>query len=457
MKHRYPLTLITALSLLIISCQKDFLETRPDKALLVPQTLADFRALLDNLLVFNKVPGLTEAASGDFMTTDAGHKAWSLDQERNSYLWAADIYGVQTGYEWNDAYQQIFYANVVLDGLADLPAGSDPLERRAIEGAAAFSRAWAYYNLSQLYCPVYSAATATDATGVPLRNSPDITKVEPRSTLGATYEQMLSDLRRARQLLPTTTVYKSRPALPAVFALLARVYLARNEYSKAGAYADSALQLNPALLDFNTLTATATRPFPRALPNTNDEIMYYAEASGYSFSGSSSVFYCDPVLFASYNANDLRKTCYFRDSGSGKINFKGSYTGAIAWFAGIAADEMYLVRAECAARAGQVTTAMADLNLLLSKRWKKGTFVNLTAAAPETALQLILTERRKELVCRNMRWADLRRLNQDPRTATTLTHVLNGTVYTLEPGSPRYVYPIPPDEVQLGGQAQNPR
>jgi hypothetical protein len=116
-----------------------------------------------------------------------------------------------------------------------------------------------------------------------------------------------------------------------------------------------------------------------------------------------------------------------------------------------------LTRAECRARAGQLSGALSDLNTLLAKRWKTGTYVPLQAATAEAALSLVLAERRKELVARNMRWADLRRLNGDPARQVTLARTLNGNSYTLEPGSRRYVYPIPAEEVRLGGLEQNER
>jgi starch-binding outer membrane protein, SusD/RagB family len=455
--RKYIFITLPLLLCLLYGCQKAFLETKPDKALLVPTTLADFRTLLDNLLVFNKSPGLTGIADGDFTTTDAGYRGWSLDQERNSYIWAEDIYGTQSASEWNEAFAQIFYANVVLDGLNQVNEAENAAEYRAIKGTALFNRAWVYYGLLQLFAPPYRSATAGTDLGLPIRTRADVTDLAQRSSVEETYRQVITDLEQARFLVPTAVSYKSRPTLPAVYALLSRVYLMRGEYSRSASYADSALALSPALLDYNTLTASATRPMPRALPYGNEEVLFYSAASSYTFTGSSAVAYLDPALFASYANNDLRKTCLFRDNGQGRINFKGSYTGVIPWFGGLATDEIYLIRAECRARTGNVPGAMADLNALLLKRWKTGTFVPMTAATADAALALVLTERRKELVGRNMRWADLRRLNLEESRRVSLSRVINGVTYTLEPGSKRYVYPIPPEEVRLSGITPNER
>ncbi len=80
-------------------------------------------------------------------------------------------------------------------------------------------------------------------------------------------------------------------------------------------------------------------------------------------------------------------------------------------------------------------------------RWKTGTFVPFTANTQEEALQIILQERRKLLLGRNLRWTDLCRLNLDLRFAVTLTRNVKGQQYTLPPNDPRYTMYIPNAEV----------
>jgi hypothetical protein len=438
-------------------CQKEFLDAKPDKALLVPETNADYWALLDQLQVFNTAAGLTGIADGDFVTTDAGWTSYGTDQERNSYVWAQDIFGSSTSYDWDYLYKQVFYANVVLDGLA-ARAEQAPLdaEALAIKGTALFHRAFAFHGLVTLFARAYQPSSAGTDPGIPLRLTSAVTAKVPRGTVEAVYTQLIADLKEARRLLPLQSSYKSRPVVPAAFALLSRTYLSMSDYPNAGHYADSSLQLSSGLIDYNTLTATASRPFPRALPSGNPEVLFYASWT-YSFSGNSAITYCDPQLYQSYAANDLRKTCFFRDAGGGNYGFKGTYTGVLPQFGGLATDEMYLTRAESGARAGNTASALQDLNTLLATRWKKGTFVPLTAADAPAALKLVLTERRKELIGRNLRWLDLKRLNLDPATQVTLTRKLKGVDYSLAPGSPRYVYPIAANELQLGGLTQNER
>lgn len=448
---------LLAATLLFGACKKGFLDVKPKKSLLVPETTADFYALLDNTLVFNNTPGLTVEADGDLYTTDAGYNAMVLDEERKNYTWAKDLFGSASQGDWDTPYQQVFYANVVLDGLNKLPANQgDQADIAVLRGTALFHRAFAYYWLAQQFAAPYTTETAGIAPGIPLKTSSDVNERPGRGTVAATYQQILSDLGQARASLPLTSVYKSRPNRAAVYGMLSRVYLAMADYTKAGLYADSCLQRSHALIDYNALSATATRPFPKALPNGNDEVIFDAVQLAYSDASSASVILTDPALYQSYASNDLRKTIFFKALSPG-YKFKGNYAGIISLFSGIATDEMYLTRAECGARQGNTAAALSDLNTLLATRWKKGTYTAMTVQTAEAALTLILSERRKELTCRGTRWTDLRRLNSDPRFAVTLSRTVAGTTYTLEPGGKRYIYPIPQDELLQNNLVQNER
>jgi len=288
---------------------------------------------------------------------------------------------------------------------------------------------------------------------LPLRLSSNVNLTIKRSSVQQTYDQMISDLLQAAPLLPITPLYPTRPSRPAVYALLSRIYLSQENYGKSMLYADSCLQLQNTLMDFNQLSIGAYDP---GIPQFNKEVIFWTELSMYATTDNY-VYIADPGLVQSYAPNDLRTSIFFFTH-SGNIAFWGTYIGdGYNNFGGIATDEMYLTRAECYARAGNTTLALNDLNTLLQKRYQTGTFTNLTAASADAALALIVAERRKELCFRNLRWSDLRRLNKDPRFQITLTRTINGQAYTLPPNASRYVLPLDPIETTAGGLQQNPR
>lgn len=450
------------LLLCLMGCDQQFLDAKPDKALLVPTTVADLQALLDNsATVFNQDPNIGQIAADDYYTTTAG-MAGLPAKEQNAYLWADDVYAGTTVMDWIIPYRQIFYANVVLDGAAKLDGKASESELKSIRGTALFYRAWALFQLSQLFAVHYDPANAATEPGVPVPLSADVNERPGRGTLAETYKQILADASEAESLLPTLVRFKTRPGNAAASALLARVYLTMGDFVNAEKAASRTLLATNALLDYNTLNAAAAKPLPIALPYANEEILFYSHFIASNFINNSTLTIIDSNLYKSYHNNDLRKVIFFRDRGAGRINFKGSYSGTLprnstAVFSGLATDEVYLIRAECRARSKDVSGALKDLNTLLEKRWKQGAFTPVVAADDATALKIILEERRKELVSRGTRWTDLRRLNRESAFAVSLKRALDGVNYSLEPKDLKYVFPIPEDEVQLSGIQQNPR
>lgn len=446
------------MSLLIISssCKKDWLDAKPNKNLVVPQTLQDLQAMLDNtLFVFNfGQPELGEIGSDDYYVLYPDWLGLSNDFERNGYIWAKDIYNGQPNFDWTIPYERIFYDNYVLETVENIPVDSTNFSNwNNVKGSALFTRGFNFYSLADLFAKPFDSTTADTDPGIPLRLHSDINAKSTRATVMQTYKQIIADLKASLLYLPALPAYKTRPSKTAAYAMLARTYLNMGNYSLALLYADSCISLQPALINYNTIDITLQFPFPD-FPTFNDEVIYFAALNYYGVIGNS-VAIVDSTIYRSYADNDLRKYLFI-DTTDGHTRFKGGYDGYTG-FGGIATDEIYLVSAECNARLGNIKIAMDRLNTLLENRWMTGTFTPLTSSTADEALRLILNERRKELIFRGLRWTDLRRLNKDPRFAVTLTRNLNGTIYTLPPNDNRYVYPIPDQEIQLSGIAQNPR
>ncbi|MBB2143940.1 RagB/SusD family nutrient uptake outer membrane protein [Pedobacter sp. LMG 31464] len=442
---------IVFLLALVFGCRKDFLEVKSNKKLVVPTTAKDLQALLDNTAVMNQQgdPSLGEQGAGDFVLADARWETISAASERNAYIWARDIFGSEpTSYDWNRPYQMIFYANTVIEGAQRLKDGADAAKLR---GQALFYRAWAFHNLLQVFGNPYMLGASNDAAGIPLRLEADINLPSVRSTVAQGYAQVISDLTEASGLLPDLPLVKTRGSKAAAYALLARVYLQMGKYEQALDFAEKALTLQAVLLDYNSISPTAANPF-KVL---NDEVIYHSELVYASAFGSTRLNVV-PELYNSYGADDLRKVLYFFNN-AGTMAFKGSYTTLPFFFSGLAVDEMLLIKAECLTRMTKDTQALEVLNTLLVKRYKTGKFVPLVPSVNQSVLDLVLSERRKELVFRGIRWADLRRLNQDPNLQRELIRVIKGQTYRLPPGDPRYIMPLPNDVLRQSGMPNNNR
>ncbi|MFI5452180.1 RagB/SusD family nutrient uptake outer membrane protein [Pedobacter sp. UC225_61] len=502
--------LILLLVLATSSCEK-FVDIKKNSRQAIIETAADCQLLLDNYSYMNmNYPSDGETSADDYFLYNAGYVSGSLTQaEKDFHIWASSA--IRPGAaQWQPSYKTVFSANLVLETLAKIKLGTtDQVTLNTLRGSALFYRAFAFWQIAQLYAKPYIASTASQDLGIPIRLSSDINDESERGTVAQTYARITQDLQEAITLLPNTSSVASRPNKVAAYAMLARTYLSMEDYPNALINANAALQINNQLIDFNTLDKNAETPFS---PRYNKEVIFQAVMAASTtpstnilnpandFTGAK----INQALVDSYTANDLRKKIFLKPNttdvqipnqapatGTTNVNvpdgtyrFTGNYEPAASalLFVGLAVDELYLIRAECYARVNNIAGAITDLNTLLRTRWMTGTYVDMIASSADDALVKVLTERRKELLMRNLRWSDLRRLNKDPKFQVTLTRqikeyapvitgyysgnpstytVTNGyTVkasYTLPPNDLRYTLLIPQQVINNSSVPQNPR
>lgn len=426
----------------LISCKDGFLEVRPNKNLLTPTTLPNLQALLDNFSIMNNYPALTTLSADELVLTDnsLGRVEAAM---ASAYLWLRDNYQGNSISDWNKQYQQVFYANVVLDGLKDIE-NNNSVEANVLKGSALFFRAMAMHEAAQIFTRPYASANL-EAPGIPYPVESDVNIRPGRKTVKELYDQIIDDLTTAVKFLPSTPPFKSRPSKQACYALLARTYLNMHNYEKALNFANLSLSISQDLIDFNTAKNSIV-PFPDVLPNGNPEVIFYQRRYAYTIFNQA-VASLEPSLLASFKIGDLRRSVNSFDAGNNIFYFSG--------FSGLTNGEILLIKAECLARNGNKEDALTTLNQLYIKRCKVNSFIPITAQTAEQTLAIVIEERRKELFGRGLRWMDLRRLNIDPKFAITLKHVYNGTEYILEPNSDGYVFKIPDSEIYTSNITQN--
>lgn len=437
----------------ILSCKK-YLDAKPDATLATPSTLKDLQGLLDDYRTMNFLfCGGTGILTDNYYLTDNDWASMYREDFKNYYIWQKDD---NNNSDWNSAYQQIYTCNLVLESLKTIKSPSKEEElSENIKGTALFFRASYFYSLAQLFAKSYDKNTAGTDLGIPLRLNTSFDQKSVRSTVKETYLQIIDDFKQSITLLPESAFIKSRPVKAAAYGSLARTYLAMEDYSNAYAYADSCLKLYDILINYSSVDTAANIPFARF----NDEVIF--GATSYPVLPNSAVI-CkiDSNLYKSYNDNDLRKLLFFKKNQDGSYSFKGDYDGSLNngyghSFTGIVTDEQYLIIAESAARLGKTDVALQYLNGLLKNRFKEGSFVPVTTTDSLELLSIVLSERRKELLFRDTRWTDLKRLNKDPRFAVKLTRVLNGKIYQLPASEIKYVALIPKTVITMSGMQQN--
>jgi len=453
MKKSIHITWLTILCFTIIAitgCHK-YLDAKSDKSLVTPSTLPDLQSILDYYLKINQMdPGAGLLSSDDYYLTQADFDGIGSNYGQNTYKWnEKDLFSSGTN-DWSRTYDNVYRANVVLDNISSIERNTqNASDWDNVQGQALFLRAKAFFQAVVIWSKNYDSTTSQNDLGIPLRLNSDFNEVSRRATVEDSYQRILKDCKAAVSLLPELPLHPLRGSRAAAYGLLAKVYLSMGEFDSCFRYANACLNIKSTILDYNGISTSASYPMEKY----NDEIIYASQIST-AFSATNKQV--DSFLYSTYDDNDLRKTLFYRSKGNGSYSFKGNYTKSISAFSGIATDEIYLMRAECNARLDRRVKSLEDLNLLLSKRWKTGTFVPYTNLSKDSLLSLILLERRKELVFRDSRWMDLKRLNQEGKNIV-LKRIVDGIYYSLPPNDPRYALAIPEDVISLSGMQQNPR
>ena len=435
------------------SCSKDWLEEKQDIKLIVPTTLNDLSLLMNSNQFLYDGRGAMEVSCDDLEVTLEQYNSLSNDFERKLLTWTVDIFpklgNSTTLEEWELPYAQIQSCNIALKALQKISRTTSNGELYdRIKGTALYYRSKAFLNLAMTFCKYYDEATADTDLGVPLKLDEEINEPIFRSNLKQTYQRITEDLNLAAALLPQNAISVTHITNAGAYGLLARTYLFMNNYAKAYEASENSLKSYSVLDDYNTFNAADSRPFLAKSKEVHimiESTVPYSTAVGLSSS-------IPDELYNLYGDDDLRKILYFRNK-SGKNVWRGSPLGNN--LGSTATNEVFLIKAECAARLGNKVKAMEVLNTLLVKRYKAGTFSPLKVNSDQEALDLILRERRKELLKRGLRFQDLKRLNKEPRYATILRRIVGDNVYTLAPNDKRYIFPIPQYIIDYNGIEQN--
>lgn len=441
---------VALIFLSVLSGCKNFLDVKPNQKLATPTSLKALKALLDDQASINNLSsGLGEASADNYYIDDTDLATLSIE-ERNTYIWGEQILSESA---YLALYRKVNIANIVLEEVEKIPTTvTNSGEKDFLKGSALFIRANAFFTLANAFVKQFDKESSKTDLGIPLRLSSNFNIESSRSTALETYKQIEKDGLEAMELLPEFSEHPMRTSKWAAYAFLSRLYLSMRDFVQAEKYSDLCLSLKSDLMDFNDLDPSLNYPI-RAY---NTEVIYNLNGATVGIIGGTYTKIPED-LYDLYDEEDLRKVIFFQLNSDGTKRYKGSYYGTIQAFTGLAIDEVYLTKAECLARDGKTHEAMDILNSLLIKRYDNNNFIPKSVIDSKDALELILTERRKELLMRDIRFGDLKRLNKEDEHKITLRRVANGKVYELPPNDNRYALPIPQSVILITGIEQNPR
>jgi len=495
MKKFIYLIAIFFFSSIFISCEKEFLEVLP-RGQVVAKTTADFRKLLDYVdnsrysYSLSLTMSFADLLSDDVYLDSTKWNTYTTTTEhiKNLYvfkntIWTYSSPSFTNEVNWSNQY---FITSLCSSILSEIGKANDnPLLQKQMIAETKVHRAYAYLLLVNLYAPHYNESTAAETKGIPIVNNPTALPPLVRNSVKEVYDFIIKELEEALPDLPDdVNQFKHRPTKLAVNAILARTYLYMGNYAKALEYSNKALQTRSYLYDYNTIYTGTVDYYANliGLSRLNDEemILWKVFAKNANSTTSNTYYILDTMSFnklypdftknadGTLNNFDLRRTLKFNAVALNRkmttktvtflFNFYNnryktdSNLGGTACHNPVATPEMYLTRAECNARDGKLQEALNDVNAICVKRYKTGTFTDLTPADfqnnKDKVLDRVLLERRRELYGKDMRLFDLKRLN------IPYSHNLGSLKISVPANDPRVVWPIFTPYIEMNSELE---
>lgn len=431
-----------------ISCKK-YLEIVP-KGQKIPQSLADYKALLESKDAHTFEYNNQNMVANDFYLPNASHVAfnlgainfnWQEDKDRMQFL------NDDGGY--NAAYKGVFLSNVLINNVPAATGGT-PAEKARLVAQAKLSRSMFYFYLITSYAKMYNPQTAAQDPGVLLNTTDNMETKLKQASVKDVYSFILEDAFNALPDLPVTAEDAFFSNKGAGYAFLSRVHLFMQDYVKAASFADSALKQNNALFDYvkyyneNKVIVDGNSPsinIPKFEFKNPENYIFHFGGQFLQMQG----FYISMLRdsdSAQYDKGDARfKVNYVsRDFGLEKVwsyRRMDDVNGG-----GIRTPEMYYIKAECLARSGKVQEAMEVLNTVRRKRIMPAYYTDVTAADMKEAIAQIRREKKNEYRGTGLVYLDLRRFNNDPQFKAPITKMEGDKTYTITPDSHLWIMPF---------------
>jgi hypothetical protein len=307
---------------------------------------------------------------------------------------------------WEKAYRYIYTANICLEKMYAPSASISLASRKMLEGECRFIRAFCYFHMVNLFGPV----------PLPLGSDFHANMILPRSSIDDVYKQIIEDLEIAKDLLLENypSPERVRPNKYAVLALLAKVYLYRNDWAKAESISTQVISSPTYTLE----------PLDKVFLKASNEAIWQLMPVNTTFNNTwegniilpGNTYVVTDTLYRSFEVGDNRRSTWLKDrptavSSPGSKYYPWKYRTKSSpskneYYVVFRLGEQYLIRAEARAHLNKVNEAAADLNII---RNRAGLF-NTTASDQDAIYAAIAQERKVELFAEwGNRWYDLKR------------------------------------------------
>ncbi len=467
----------------LTGCGDDFLKTEMSNGVDVNTALnsvANIGSALNGTyyrLFYYPFAGNYATVIGD-LASDVVYWNGQTSHQNDIYQFTYQDTGVSSSYIWDYGYKVVDNSSRVIQGAKKLQGSvsGDDLDELNIYTAEAYAlRAYANFTMVNVF------GHQVKVNGQDFSSEPGLVIVdEPveafaevtRSTVGETYNAILSDLNNAISLFEAngdrgSLFYLN---LAATYGLAARVNLYLENYDAAISYAQKAID------ESGITTLTYTPEGYKALYNygaSNTESMFalaITTTDNWSANSCGTLFSTydyspSPWLLSILSENDVRNSImlFAADStpslpefGGGKFACFGMGNPAYATNYLINAPEMFLIQAEANLRkATPDLDAAKDALLVVAKRDLDITSVSDLPTTKDDLLSFLRDESARELFQEGHRLFDIRRWgvkgNAYAYNAPSVTFTFTDVDFS------NVIFPIPVDEINAGfGVEQTP-
>jgi starch-binding outer membrane protein, SusD/RagB family len=399
-----------------VSCSKDFLELQPQQSVSTANalsTVGDFQAAItggyDGLSSSNYYGRyftlVTDIMSDDVKLNASANRAsdWA------EYVGSSTDNNNLSGNIWEYGYRVVDRANRILS--METEASVD-----TYKGQAYALRALVHFDLVRIYGQHYTYTADASHLGIPIVTEVDPFQKPARNTVAEVYAQVIADFNAALGLIgdDSDSHFMNRNA---VKALLARVYMFKEDWSNALSAAndvinsgDYSLVSNANYADIFIQDGHSGAIFELDM-NETDKRGTDALGGMYLGSGYGDYLPAEDILNL-FPADDVRGTLFATDLSIGGGIYGTTRVNKYASDLGynnpqvIRLADVYLIRAEANYNLGNASAAQADVDMVRQRA--NPTAADVTATG-QALLDEILLERRLELCFEGSRLWDLTR------------------------------------------------
>lgn len=454
------------LALLAVGCSKEKLDPIPQTALSdavafsdssrsVQQVFGLYSALKSGQMYAGRYQVYQDVRGEEFINrTNNAVTAW-LTWQFNLTASANEVQGF-----WASCYATINRCNVVINGLATSPVSAGL--RRNLIAEAKVVRALSYFMLMQLYARPFTDGNGSKL-GVILKLKPETSsgdQSQARASAADIYGQILKDLNEAEPDLPLTygnaATNTNRAHRNTAIALKTRVFLNMGQWSNVITEAN---KIVPTAAPFRAASGVANELVPSFatvftnytnsemilsmpytaldVPGTQNGLGWYYNP-GPNGGGEFALNTTAPGIAANtdWRTSDARRSFLVVSGGQTWLSKFPNPNNAADPSPVIRYAEVMLNLAEALARNAAGTSvdsrALALLNAV--RKRSDATIADFAPADKDALVNLILTERRIELLGEGFRTSDIARINA--------TFPAKGPVGAVAPTTDQYIWPI---------------